>query len=93
MSGAGYEGAGEDVLLPITKLILSISLIVLLPVQLIGIVRFIWSLLLSKYVGDETSRVHDENTSQNIETKYSFDYEAALNKQVDAIVKMSNIGD
>lgn len=85
ISGASYDGGVEDVLLPITKLIMSVSLIVFLPVQLIGITKYIWSLLLSKYVGDETSRVYDENVSKNMETKFSFDYKAALKKQVDTI--------
>ncbi len=90
VSGVGYGDGSEGILLPITKLFLSITLIILLPVQLIGIIKNLWSLFLSKYVADETRRFDDARVSKNIESKYSFDYTGALKKEVDIITKINN---
>ena len=90
ISGVGYGSGSEGMLLPITKLILSITLIILLPVQLIGVIKYLWSLFISKYVADETRRFHDARESENIESKYSLDYKGGLIKQAKTIRKVLN---
>jgi len=93
ISGVGYSDGSQGTLLPITKLIMSIGLIILLPVQLIGIIKYMWSLFLSKDVGDETRRFQDENESQKIESKYSLDYKEALEREVDILLKRNYTDD
>jgi hypothetical protein len=90
ISGVGYGNGSEGILLPITKLFLSITLVILLPVQLIGIVKHLWSLFLSKHVADETRRFYDTKVSKDIENKYSFDYLGALKKEADIFLKMND---
>ncbi|MFC2007428.1 hypothetical protein ACFLVB_02385 [Chloroflexota bacterium] len=93
IASVGYGDGSEGVLLPITKIIISISLVILLPVQLIGITKYLWSLFLSKYVGDEIRRLHDDNISKKIESAYSFDYTEALKKEIEILSKMNYTDD
>ncbi len=87
MSGIGYGDGSESTLLTVTKLILSSALVIMLPVQLIGIVRYLWSLVSSKYVADETQRTFDTRRSKNIEIEYPLDYKGALKRYANIISK------
>jgi len=74
-------------LLPITKLIFSSILVILLATHLVNLVRFLWALVSSRYVTYETNRLLDIQHTNNIEQQYPVDYASALKKYAEAIIK------
>lgn len=58
---------------PLAGLILSFILVILLPVHLVSIVRFLWRMVSLEFFTYETNRLLDVNRSHNIEQRHPVD--------------------
>lgn len=71
---------------PLAGLVFSCILVILLPIHLVSAIRFLWNLVLSKYVSYETNRSVDIQYGNNIEQQYPIDYTGALKKYAESII-------
>lgn len=87
LSSITYSITSTSTLLPVTKLIFGSLLIILLPVQLVRLVQYLWSLVSSKYIAYETNRIMALRDSSHIEREYPIDYKGAMRREAETILK------
>ncbi len=71
---------------PLVGLILSFILVILLPVHLVSIVRFLWRMASLEFFTYETNRLLDINRSHNIEQRHPVDDEDAKTNYIKGLV-------
>lgn len=82
-----FNTTSGDYFLPVTKLVFGSILVILTATHLVNIVRFLWVLVSSRYVANETNRLFDIQTTANLEKQRPIDYTKALKKYAETIVK------
>ncbi len=85
LSGITY---GSSTLLPVTKIILSLVMIILIVVHLGSLAQYLWSLVSSKYVFYEANRIVELDNSKALEKEDELNYHEALNKDVEVMMKV-----
>ncbi len=85
LSGITY---GSSTLLPVTKIILSLIMIILIVVHLGSLVQYLWTLVSSKYLFYEANRIYNMDTSKAMEKEYELDYQEALTKDVEVMMRI-----
>lgn len=88
LSNMSYSTTHTSTLLPLTKLIFASLLIVLLPVQLVRLVHYLWSLVSAKYIAYMTNSEIALRYSSNMERRYSLDYDGAMKREAETILDM-----
>lgn len=88
LSGITYGSSLEITLLPVTKIILSLIMIVLIVVHLGSLVQYLWSLVSSKYLFYEANRIVEIDNSEAIEKEYELDYDEALTKDLEVMMEL-----
>jgi hypothetical protein len=85
--------SGTNALQPLTGLILSFILVALLPAHLVITIRFLWNLVVSKYVTYEINRLSDIQYSNNVEMENPVDYTSALIRHAELFADLHNKGE
>ncbi len=88
LSGITYGSSLEITLLPVTKIILSLIMIVLIVVHLGSLVQYLWSLVSSKYLFYEANRIVELDASKALEKEHELDYHEALTKDVEIMMEV-----
>lgn len=71
---------------PLVGIILSFILVILLPIHLTNIVRFLWRLVSLEFVTYETNRLLDVQQSHTIEQRHPVDDKEAIMKELQILV-------
>ncbi len=85
LSGITY---GSNTLLPVTKIILSLTMIILIVVHLGSLVQYLWTLVSSKYSFYEANRIVELDSSEALEKDYELDYHEALTKDIEVMTEV-----
>jgi len=85
LSGIKY---GSSALLPVTKIILSLAMIILIVVHLGSLAKYLWSLISSKYLFYEANRIVELGTSKSLEKEYELDYHEATTKDIEVMMQV-----
>lgn len=86
LSGITY---GSSTLLTVTKIILSLIMIILIVVHLGSLAQYLWSLVSSKCLFYEANRIVELDTSKTLEKEYELDYQQALTKDFEIMMKVT----
>lgn len=89
LSGTTYGSSLETTLLPVTKIILSLIMIILIVVHLGSLVQYLWSLVSSKYLFYEANRIVELDNSEALEKDYKLDYDEALTKDFEIMMEVT----
>jgi len=84
--------SGTNALQPLSGLTLSFILVALLPAHLVITIRFLWNLVVSKYVTYEINRLLDIQHSNGIEKESPVDYTSALIRHAELFADLHNKG-
>ncbi len=85
LSGITY---GSSTLLPVTKMILSLIMIILIVVHLGSLAKYLWSLVSSKYLFYEANRIVELETSKDLEKEYEVNYSEAITKDMEIMMEI-----
>lgn len=79
---------GSSILLPVTKITLSLIMILLIVVHLGSLSQYLWSLVSSKYLFYEANRIVEMDNSKALEKEYELDYHEALTKDAEIMMRV-----
>lgn len=89
LSNITYSTTSSSTLLPVTKLIFGSLLIILLPVQLVKLVQYLWSLVSSKYIAYKTNSIIALRENSYLERHYQIDYKRAIMREAETLLEAS----
>lgn len=90
LSGITYGSNLEINLLPVTKIIFSFIMIILIVVHLGNLVQYLWALVSSKYLLYEANRIFELDSTEAMEKEYELDYTSAAKKDVEILMEVTS---